>query len=80
MKHFFRDNYGNRGMFQSIAAISHHGRMTTDGEGQGHYTCDVKTKDGRWYRTNDNKVPVLVNERNLSKKCVVVLYSKVDSS
>ena len=53
-------------------------QMTTDGEGQGHYRCDVKTKHGQWYKTNDNELPVAVTKRNLSKKCVVVLYSKID--
>ena len=51
--------------------------MTNDGEGQGHYTCDVKTKNGQWYRTNDNEVPVQITKRKLSKKCAVVLYSKI---
>ena len=73
----FRDNLGIRSTFKSIAVISHHGQMTTDGEGQGHYTCDVRTKDGQWYKTNDNEVPVKITKRKLSKKCAVVLYSKI---
>ena len=52
--------------------------MTTDGEGQGHYRCDVKTKDGQWYKTNDNKVPVAVTKRNLSKK-FEALFNTTDS-
>ena len=57
--------------------IEHKGQMTADGEGQGHYTCDVKTKDGSWYRTNDNKIPSQISRNNLSKRSVVVLYSKI---
>ena len=53
--------------------------MRTDGEGQGHYTCDVKTNNGQWYRTNDNEVPVQITKRKLSKKCAVVLYSKIEN-
>ena len=53
--------------------------MTNDGEGQGHYTCDVKTNNGQWYRTNDNEVPVQITKRKLSKKCAVVLYSKIEN-
>ena len=29
---------------EAIAVISHHGQMTADGEGQGHYIFDLKTK------------------------------------
>ena len=61
-----------------MAVISHTGQMTSDGEGQGHYTCDVQAKDGHWYRTDDNEAPVQISERLLSKKCTVVLYSKIE--
>ena len=53
--------------------------MTDDGEGRGHYTCDIKTKGGHWYRTNDNEAPFRISNRKLSKKCAVVLYSKIES-
>ena len=76
-KIYYRDYLGTRSKFQSIAVISHQGQMTSDGEGQGHYTCDVRTKDGQWYKTNDNEVPVKITKRKLSKKCAVVLYSKI---
>ena len=74
---FFRDNDGSSNKFQAVAVISHHGQMTADGEGRGHYTCDVKTTSGHWYRTNDNEPPVKISNKNLSKKCAVVLYSKI---
>ena len=61
-----------------MAVISHRGQMTTDGEGQGHYTCDVKTPDGHWFTTNDNETPIQITKRKLSKKCIVILYSKVN--
>ena len=72
-----RDNDGSRCKYQAIAVISHHGQMTADGEGRGHYTCDVRTVGGHWYRTNDNEAPVRISRRKLSKKCTVVLYSKI---
>ena len=61
---------------EPIALIEHQGQMTSDGEGQGHYICDVKTKDNYWFRTNDNKLPVPVLQNNVSKKSAVVLYKK----
>ena len=74
---YFRDNYGTSCIFEAVSMIEHKGQMTADGEGQGHYTCDVKTKDGSWYRTNDNKIPSQISRNNLSKRSVVVLYSKI---
>ena len=50
--------------------------MTTDSEGQGHYICDVKTKNNQWFRTNDNKIPVQIKAENVTKYPVVVLYKK----
>ena len=52
--------------------------MTTDGEGQGHYTCDVKTPDGHWFTTNDNETPIHITKRKLSKKSIVILYSRIN--
>ena len=51
--------------------------MARDGEGQGHYRCDVKEKDTQtWYQTNDNNHPVPISIDNVTKMAVVVLYSK----
>ena len=61
-----------------MGVISHHGKMTADGEGQGHYMCDVKTPDGHWFASNDNEVPIQIPKSKLSKKCVVILYSKIN--
>ena len=54
----FRDQDGSGSIYEPVAVISHHGQMTIDGEGQGHYTCDVKSIDGHWYKTNDNTIPI----------------------
>ena len=76
---YFRDDVGCMGIFEAIAIIDHQGQMTRDGEGQGHYRCDVKqngTQD--WYQTNDNNEPVPILIDNVTKKAVVVLYSKIE--
>ena len=41
----YRDYQGTRSNYLPVAVISHQGQMTTDGEGQGHYICDVRTKN-----------------------------------
>jgi ubiquitin C-terminal hydrolase len=73
---YFRDNSGLECTFEAIALIEHQGQMTKDGEGQGHYICDVKTKENDWYRTNDNKSHIQIAQKYVSKKSVVVLYRK----
>lgn len=61
-----------------MAIIEHQGQMTQDGEGQGHYICDVKNlEDQNWYRTNDNKNPVQISVGNVTKNAVVVLFHKL---
>ena len=51
--------------------------MTKDGDGQGHYICDVKCSiTHQWYRTNDNMDPVVISKEDVSKQSVVILYKK----
>ena len=60
--------------------IEHHGSMTQDGEGQGHYICDVKCiKSNKWFRTNDNDVPMPISVDHVTKNGVVILYKKKNS-
>ena len=59
--------------------ISSRDSMTRDGEGQGHYICDVKAKDNQWYKTNDNDSPVQISRQHVSKKSAVVLYRKCET-
>ena len=76
---YFRDDVGCMGIFEAIAIIDHQGQMTRDGEGQGHYRCDVKERDTQtWYQTNDNNHPVPICIENVTDKAVVVLYSKLE--
>ena len=53
------------------------GNMTSDGDGQGHYICDVKShKSKTWFRTNDNENPVPIPLHNVTKNAVVILYKR----
>ena len=73
-----RDKTGSEKRYEPLAVIEHQGQMTSAGEGQGHYICDIKNKDDQaWYRTNDNKNPIKISNNNVTKKPVVVLYKKL---
>ena len=51
--------------------------MTRDGDGQGHYICDVKcSQTNAWFRTNDNMDPHKINLASVTKNAVVVLYKR----
>ena len=65
--------------FEALAVIEHSDTMTNDGDGQGHYICDVKCSQSKaWFRTNDNMVPVPVpiNLDSVTKYAVVILYKR----
>jgi hypothetical protein len=54
--------------------------MTKDGDAQGHYICDIRRKDSdcdTWFRTKDNKIPVELLLKDVTKKAVVVLYKRI---
>ena len=72
-----RDKSLSEGQFEAIAVIEHEGTMTGDGDGQGHYICDVKcSKSETWFRTNDNTSPVQISSRSVTKNAVVILYKR----
>ena len=52
--------------------------MTKDGQGQGHYICDVKCSDNEWFRTNDNNQPIKLSFQDVTKQCVVALYKRIN--
>ena len=57
--------------------IEHRGSMTRDGEGQGHYICDVKSNISKtWHRTNDNNDPISISRGCVTKNGVVILYKQ----
>ena len=54
------------------------GRVNTDGESAGHYTCDTKdSKSGSWFRTNDSQIPIHIEASEVSNTAYVVLYKRV---
>ena len=56
-----RDYAGVQATYEATAVIQHQGTTTRDGDGEGHYICDVKWKDSEyvgWFRANDNLCPV----------------------
>ena len=73
----FRDKSRSVANFEALAVIEHQGNITRDGEGQGHYLCDIKSsKTNTWFRTNDNNVPLPISIDNVTKNGVVILYKK----
>ena len=53
------------------------GTMTRDGDGQGHYICDVKCGETKtWFRTDDNTSPVQISPHSVTKNAVVILYKR----
>ena len=70
---------GSDAVFEAIAVVEHQGSMTTDGEGQGHYICDVLEKRSKcWFRTNDNSYPVMTNKEQVTQNAYVVLLKRSD--
>ena len=67
-----------QGIYEPIAVIQHQGSMTSDGEGEGHYICDVKWKDYKsWFRTNDNCIPISIMPENVTKNAVVIINRRI---
>ena len=64
--------------FKPVAVIDHRGgNVRSDGTSQGHYICDISTKDGHWFHTSDNDKPCKLNKHKVTKYAAVVLYKKV---
>ena len=75
--YYLRDGSRSEGEFEALAVIEHKGNMTDDGDGQGHYICDVKCKESNsWFRTNDNADPLPISHQDVTKYGVVILYKK----
>ena len=72
-----RDRSRYEANFEAVAVIQHEGSMTRDGDGQGHYICDVKcSKSKTWFRTNDNMDPLPISITEVTESGVVILYKK----
>ena len=60
-----------------MGVIEYRGSVTTSGHSEGHYICDVKDKfTGKWFRTNDNNLPIEISIENVSTCGYVILYKK----
>ena len=74
----YRDRSGNYSTFEPIALVEHQGHLSQDGETQGHYICDLEDKETlKWFRTNDNQIPIPIELSNVTKHPVVTLYKKM---
>ena len=63
--------------YMPISIIEHEGSFLSSKTSQGHYTCDVKSiETNNWYRTNDEFVPQLIQQNQVTKKGYVILYKK----
>ena len=75
---FSRDRSGNYSTFEPIAIVEHQGQLSQDGETQGHYICDLEDKETlKWFRTNDNQIPILIELISVTQNPVVILYKKM---
>ena len=72
-----RNTLNGMDQFEAIGVVEYRGIISSTGESQGHYTCDIKYPHSQmWYRTNDSSIPILIQPKNVSKYPYVVLYKK----
>ena len=63
--------------YDPVAVIEHRGILATNDEGRGHYICDIKHKEtGQWYRTNDDCLPKVITENEVSKLGYIILLER----
>ena len=64
-------------LYQPISILEYHGTMNSRGDSQGHYICDVKdVNSNKWFRTNDNREPLPIQESDVSKLGYVILFKR----
>ena len=68
---------GEQFIYDPIAIVEFQGQVDDSGTSSGHYICYVKDSlDEEWFFTNDNYVPQLVNEEDISNLPYVTLYKR----
>ena len=73
-----RDESGFQNWYEPISVIEYQGRLSSTGESQGHYICDIKDVNTNcWFRTNDNCDPVQIQSSAVSKNGYVVLFKRI---
>ena len=76
---YCRDSEGFEAVYKPIAVIEFQGRISSSGQSEGHYICDVQEQETNvWFRTNDNKSPVPIEAEQVSKKAYVTLLKRSD--
>ena len=69
---------GNTDAYEVVAVIEYKGNVSSTGDSDGHYICDIKDKvSGMWFRTNDNNDPVQIELASVSASAYIVLYKKL---
>ena len=64
--------------YGAVAVIEYTGNMGSGGESQGHYTCDIKDELSQlWFKTNDNRIPIQIQAKDVSNLPYVVLYKRL---
>ena len=77
-EYIFRDVAGSQVWYEAISVIEHKGRLSSTGDSGGHYVCDVKDKtSNRWFRTNDDCIPIKIRTSDVSQNGYVVLFKRV---
>ena len=55
------------------------GQLLPSGFSNGHYRCDVKdSTSNKWFRTNDDGIPISIDEADVSKQGYAILMRKRD--
>ena len=77
--HVIIDDSENRPQtYMPISIIEYEGSFLSSKTSQGHYTCDVKSiETNNWYRTNDEFLPQLIQQQQVTKSGYVILYKKI---
>ena len=78
---WFRDEEDVQLWYEPLAIIEYRGHLNKAGDSQGHYICDVKYHaDKKWYRTDDEKMPKLIEKQKVTKRPYILLYRRKWSS
>ena len=73
----FRDVDGVCDRYEPISVLEYDGRLSASGQSEGHYTCDIKEPTSkRWFKTNDDRNPVMIEDTDVTKYAYVVLYKR----
>ena len=74
---FSRDEDEQDIEYEPVAVIEFQGTVSSQGNSNGHYICDIKDKlSNRWFRTNDNKIPMSITIESVSQAAYVILYKR----